>query len=203
MPERFLMTHSLLSAWKYALKENPYENAESKTDKYADFLVTLNRIKTEPNAAMKNGIDFENLVTDIINGGGANAEWYEAADTAARILCGAKLQYTAMREADIGGTRYLLYGRLDGLKAGHIYDIKFSKSYERSKYIDSTQHPMYFELVPEAQWFSYVVSNGEYLWTETYRRDESLGIAETVAEFAAWLDMRELTQLYREKWLAL
>ena len=60
----------------------------------------------------------------------------------------------------------VLYGRLDALKAGTIYDIKFSKGYERGKFYSSTQHPTYMLLIPEAQQFSYLVSNGMDVWTE-------------------------------------
>ena len=31
---RYLMTHSLLSSWLYAMKENPYEDASTERDPY-------------------------------------------------------------------------------------------------------------------------------------------------------------------------
>ena len=70
---------------------------------------------------------------------------------------------------EVNGMEFVLYGRLDTLKAGTIYDIKFSGSYDKGKYVDSTQHPTYMELIPEADQFTYVVSNGQNVWTETYR----------------------------------
>ena len=33
---RYLMTHSLLSSWLYAMKENPYEDASTERDPYAE-----------------------------------------------------------------------------------------------------------------------------------------------------------------------
>lgn len=38
---RYLMTHSLLSSWLYAMKENPYEDASTERDPYAEFLQVL------------------------------------------------------------------------------------------------------------------------------------------------------------------
>ncbi len=77
----------------------------------------------------------------------------------------------------------VLYGRLDALKAGTIYDIKFSKGYERGKFYSSTQHPTYMLLIPEAQTFSYLVSNGMDVWTECYRRDETPDIRPIISDF--------------------
>ena len=96
----------------------------------------------------------------------------------------------------------VLYGRLDALKAGTVYDIKFSGKYERGKYTDSTQHPVYLELIPEADAYSYLVSNGSDLWTETYRREESRDIEPIIYDFLDWLYCMGLMDLYREKWLA-
>ena len=64
----YLMTHSLLSSWLYAMKSSPYEDLTSERDAYGDFLKTLRREPTETTQAMQNGIDFENMVTDIVNG---------------------------------------------------------------------------------------------------------------------------------------
>ena len=99
--------------------------------------------------------------------------------------------------------RQVLYGRLDVLKAGGIYDIKFSKGYDRGKYFDSTQHPVYLELIPEARHFTYLISNGTEVWSETYRRDEAPNIYPIITDFLDWLAAQGLLDLYREKWLAL
>lgn len=198
------MTHSLLSSWMYAMKENPYEDMTTEKDSYAEFLTVLNREPTPTTEAMQKGIDFENLVADIASGGGDRTHyWYEAASKVASIVKGGLLQYRVSREIKVRGTKLVFYGRLDALKAGTIYDIKYSGSYESGKFIDSTQHPTYLELVPEAKQFSYLVSNGSYVWTETYRRDETPSIIPTIEDFLDWLDLQGLTNLYKEKWLAL
>ena len=202
--DRYLMTHSLLSSWMYVMQENPYEDMTTEKDSYAEFLAALKREPIPTTEAMQKGIDFENLVTDITLGRGDQTHsWYEAASAVARTIKGGLLQYKVSREIVVKGITLLLYGRLDALKAGTIYDIKFSGSYDVGKYIDSTQHPTYLELVPEAKQFSYLVSNGSYVWTETYRRDETPSIIPTIEDFLDWLQLQGLMNLYKEKWLAL
>lgn len=202
--DRYLMTHSLLSSWLYAMKESPYEDMTSERDSYAEFLSTLNREPTQTTEAMQKGIDFEDMVTEITKcGGDTKNYWYEAASNVARIVGGGLLQYRARKEIHVRGLTLVLYGRLDALKAGIIYDIKFSSGYETGKYIDSTQHSTYFELVPEAKEFTYLVSNGTYVWPETYRRDETKSIIQIIEYFLDWLETTGLMDTYKEKWLAL
>ena len=66
--DRILLTHSLLSSWLYALKGNPYEDATTERDPMSEFMATLRRDPTPTTEAMQRGIDFENLVTDIVVG---------------------------------------------------------------------------------------------------------------------------------------
>jgi hypothetical protein len=66
--DRYLMTHSLLSSWLYAMRSNPYEDATTENDPFEEFLRVLRREPTETTEAMRNGIEFENLVTAIVNG---------------------------------------------------------------------------------------------------------------------------------------
>lgn len=198
---RLLLTHSLLAAWIYALKENPYEDMTSETDKLAEFMATLRREPTPTTEAMQNGIQFEDEITAIMRGDGdTGSPWYGAEVRIANILRGARLQVRAQKEITFCGLPFLLYGRLDALRSGVIYDTKFSKSYERGKYFDSTQHPVYLELVPEAKEFTYLVSNGAEVWTETYRRDETPSIYPIIADFVGWLKNNKLFDLYAEKW---
>ena len=202
--ERYMVTHSLLSIWLYAISENPYEDATTERDPMADFMATLKREPTPTTDAMQKGIDFENLVTAIVNGAGDKTnEWYYAANRVAGFVRGGILQYSAKKQVRIGTRDVLLYGRLDALKGGVIYDIKYTGHYEAGKFFDSTQHPMYLRLVPEAREFSYLVSNGKEFWQETYRRDETADIDRIVANFYDWLDVQGLDALYRQHWQAL
>lgn len=200
---RYLMTHSLLYSWLYAMKENPYEDATTESSPFDDFLKVLNREPTVPTDAMIKGINFENLVTDIINSRADNSDkWYASASKIADIIKGGRLQFKASKVMDVKGLTLVLYGRLDALKAGVIYDIKFSGSYDVGKYYNSTQHPMYFELIPEADEFTYLVSNGSYVWPETYRRDETQSIIPIISDFFDFLDAQGLMSTYKEKWVA-
>ena len=222
---RYMLTHSLLSSWLYSMKENPYETADSDADPMADFLRVLRREPTPTTDAMQKGIDFEDLITAIIKGiptavshdynystkqteekmvPTQEHKWYQAAIQALQYVNGGLLQVPESKTVEIGGMEIFLYGRLDALRAGKIYDIKFSGSYDRGKYIDSTQHPMYLELVPEAESFVYIISNGTEVWTEEYRREELITpITYIASDFLYWLKVMDLMDLYKEKWLAL
>lgn len=198
---RYLMTHSLLSSWLYAMKENPYEDLTTERDPMEEFMQTLRREPTLPTEAMQNGIDFEDLVTAIVRGRSVGDEkWHDAAAQVAARVRGGISQFKVNRIVQLGDITLVLYGRLDWLRAGEIIDVKFSKSYDRGKYFSSTQHPMYFELVPEAARFTYLVSNGSEVWEETYRRDETRSVFFDIKDFLSWLRMMDLMGLYQEKW---
>jgi len=206
--QRYLITHSLLSSWAYAMKEDPYEQGgEGEVDnlpKLEEFMLTLNREPVPANEAMRKGNDFENLVNRTIYGAGDKKHhWYEAAAEIAQMLAGAQLQLRAKKEAEAMGVPVLLYGRFDALLAGVVYDIKYSSNYEAGKYIGSTQHPMYLEICQDADRFTYLVSDGSHLYAETYRRDETPGVLPLIGQFFQWLETRSLMGLYKEKWAAL
>lgn len=195
----------------------------TERDPLAEFMSTLNREQRSPNAAMINGITFEDLVTAILSKAQifdycemdsrtevirqyrikpAEHKWYNAACRVAGIVSGGVLQYKVSKAVEVGGLTLVLYGRLDCLKSGEIYDIKFSKGYDRGKYISSTQHPTYLKLVPEARGFTYIVSNGSEVWTERYRRDETLSVLPTISDFLNWMRTMGFLDTYKEKWRA-
>lgn len=198
---RYLMTHSLLSSWLYMMKDNPYEDATTERDPAAEFMASLRREPTPTTEAMQNGIDFEDLVTSIVDGeGDTESSWYSAAAKVADRVRGGVLQYKAKREIAVSGMTFLLYGRLDALRAGTVYDIKFSKGYERGKYLNSTQHPTYLHLIPDAERFVYLVSNGSEVWEEEYRRDETPDIVPIIEDFVNFLSENDLMDTYKEHW---
>ena len=201
--ETYKITHSLLSAWLYAMKENPFEDATTENSAYADFLRALRREPVEPSEAMTAGIDFENAVTDYLAGneGYVPDNWINAVSVVASHIRGARLQVDIRKVISVNGLHIMLHGRLDALHAGTIFDIKFSKSYDRGKYFNSTQHPMYFALCDSADQFTYEVSNGSDVWTETYRRDETAPIEPIISDFLKFLQMSGLMKTYRECWL--
>ena len=222
--DRFMITHSLLSSWLYAMKPNPYDDSTSERDPFDDFLRTLRREPSETTKPMQLGHDFEDLVTAILYGEPTAVyhkedwktkelieeryrtdehPWYQAAAQIAGEISGSMLQFKAKREIEVNGRRILLYGRLDGLGAGEITDIKYSGNYERGKFYDSTQHPMYFELIPEATIFTYTISNGKEVWHEPYRREETRSIVPIIADFLEYLRTAGLIGVYEEYWKAL
>lgn len=187
------------------MKDNPYEDATTEKDSFAEFMITLRREPTPTNEAMQKGIDFENMVTAIVNGEQTQPDldrWYDAAYEVAEIVRGGCLQYKAKKEIEVSGITFLLYGRLDALKAGVIYDIKFSGSYDKGKFVTNTQHPIYLELIPQAQEFTYLVSNGSSVWKETYHRDDVSDIREVISDFISWLKTNDLLDTYKEHWEA-
>lgn len=218
----YLMTHSLLSSWLRSMKDNPWEEGDDPEKETAldEFMHVLRREKTPTSPAMQSGIDFEDLVTAILTGqekanyhmtsrdgsqtlkvfAVAEHPWYEAACKVAGMIQGAKLQYVARRYVTIGGMDFLLYGRLDAMKEGRIFDIKYSGSYERGKFRNSTQHPMYYRLVPEMMNFTYIVSNGTDVWTEVYWYDEVPRIEPVITDFLQWLRDMGLMETYKEYW---
>ncbi len=200
---RYLITHSLLASWIYSMKENPNEDTTTEKKSLDEFLKVLRREPVETTEAMREGIRFENLVDAIVHGtGDPEDKWYKAAQNVANRVHGGVPQVKINRQVQVDGYTLVLHGRLDWLKAGEIIDVKYTEKYESGKFFSSTQHPMYFELVPEAQSFTYLVSNGRNVWPETYRRDESTSILLIISNFLNWLVATGYIDLYKEKWLA-
>jgi hypothetical protein len=192
-PNKFLVTQSLLSAWIWALKlDNGYE----------DFLKTLRREPIKQTKAMLDGIRFENVLNATLNGAEIEPthEWYKPITELYPTLKGAQQQVRLSRDLTINGEVFVCYGVLDYLKAGVVFDTKYSKTYRVGKYIDSPQHPMYFTLVPEAGEFQYKICDGTYIYTETYHPDEVEPIGKTISHFMDFLDKMGLAETYCENW---
>lgn len=220
---RYLITQSLLSSWNYTF--DCFEGYEEEARE--EFMQTLRREKGEPSEAMLKGIAFENLCYSIADGtfrpglelsGPCNPNsgelmerqiypfGYQGACKVAEFIKGAPVQVKAQREITVGGTDFLVYGVLDALKAGTIYDVKFkNKSFGSLDlagcYLDSSQHPAYFYIVPEASEFKYLVSDGSDIYTETYRREDTPYIGDIIRDFVDSLAGWGLLDLYKEKWL--
>lgn len=195
---KFLLTQSLLWSWLYQYDAADLQKA------HEEFIKSLKKEKSKPNQAMLDGIQFENMVTAYCNGAMPDNDhkWFDGICCVGDIVKGGQFQVAAYRDKNINGLDFLLYGRLDVLKAGTIYDIKFSRTYESGKYLDSPQHPMYFECVPEAKTFTYVIYTGRDVCTETYWRNETPTIDETVCQFIEYLEDTGLAKLFIENWKA-
>lgn len=197
------ITKTLLESWRYCF--SCFEGYEEEA--YADFLRTLRREPVEPNEAMLNGLTFEDRVYRAAAGKTirSDAKWREGAMKLAEIIRGAQVQVPISKPIEVDGRTYLLKGVLDALKAGVIYDVKFlSKSIGSAdiygKWLNCTQHPAYFYLVPEAHEFQYLSSDGEDIYIETYQRDQTPFIGEIIHDFLEFLKTEGLTDVFMERW---
>lgn len=215
----FRVTHSLLSAWDYATGD------KADTDSLAEFIKTLKREPKERTQSMQAGIDFEDEVTFYAANGYLKHDdapkmqvttamgdtiiqdvyTYSEAERKAIIRFGNKVrdavpQVRAESQMTINGMDFLLVGVADYLKAGIIYDTKRIGMYEYGKYVGSTQHPMYFELFPEAVRFDYLIFDGYQTHTEPYRRADCEPIQNHISRFIRDLRDIGLLETYKEYW---
>ena len=201
---RYLITQSLVSAWNYLMTCRD----ECKDDALTDFLNTLNRVPKETTPEMQNGIDFENAVYATAAGlAPSRPAWEKGIRAVAEIIKGAPVQVKAQRELSVHGMDLLVFGIMDALKAGVIYDVKFlNKGFGSvelaGKYLDSPQHPAYFYIEPDAYEFQYLVSDGQDLYIEKYTPAITRPFPEIAEEFLAYLDAMNLLDTYKEKWTA-
>lgn len=180
---KYLITPTLLNSWGYL-----YYCPEEYTEKaYNDFLNTLGRVKTEPTEAMLKGIKYED-------------DTYKGLTPASEIVKDGCYQVVGTKDVTIDDMDFLMYGRLDVLKGGIIYDIKCVSRYERPKYSNSYQHEFYLELFPEAKYFEYLIDNGQHLYKERYYKGESREIEQVIREFITYLKTNNLLEKYKELW---
>lgn len=178
------ITCSLLNQW-LRIWNNPVED----NDSYQEFLNTLDRIPTPDNEYMQKGREYEKKVYD------GQDEIFSP------IVKGGDFQTAISKKVEICGMNIMLYGKLDCLKAGKIYDIKYVREYTYLKYIASSQHSMYLELVPNAKDFTYLVCDykGNH-YREVYDRTFIKDIKSIVADFLNWLKLKGLMEKYKDKW---
>lgn len=189
------VTKSLLDSWLYSFKRD---------DGYEDFLCTLRREKKPPTQAMLDGVRYENCLNSVLKGETIPPyhEWAKPILEMSKELEGAQQQVTLFADTEVDGQPILLHGVLDYLREGHIWDCKFSKRYELNKYFweHTTQTAMYLALVPEAVDFTYIVSDGKYVYRERYPRDIVPPIEPTIKNFMQYLKKHSLWDVYCEKW---
>lgn len=172
-----LMTATLLNSWQYYLNSE-YASLDS-------FLKTLNRDYSETTEAQEVGNNFE--------------AWAVENYTPTLKGCYQVKAYRNYKD-------YLLYGKIDCLKAGTVYDYKYTSNYTAGNYFNKPQTSMYLSLVPEAQKFIYVISTDKKDWceenilTETYTRDEVKPIELIINEFEEWLKGVGLSEIYQNEW---
>lgn len=189
------VTKSLLDSWLYSFK---------KEDGYEDFLRTLNREKTPPTQAMLDGTAYENMLNNALNGEPIymDNEYYDVLIEMAYELQGSAQQVNLYADTIVDGQPTLLHGVLDYLMAGRIYDCKFSKNYFLNKYYweYTAQTGMYLALVPEAFDFTYIITDGKYVYRERYPREIVPPIEDTINQFYKFLRAHDLWDIFFEKW---
>ena len=202
---RYLITQSLLSSWSrvFDATDSSYEDA------LADFSAVLQREPREKTRQMEDGIAFETEVYAEAAGVPRlpHPRWEPGIRAVAKVIQGAPVQVKASRELHLPGATFLVSGSLDALKAGTIYDVKFTSSSLASrsvagKYLCSVQHPTYFFVVPEATEFKYLVSDGSDLYVESYPRDDCEPLEDIILRFLQSIQRIGLIETYREKWKA-
>lgn len=187
------ITQTLLSSWLGSFKYD---------DGYEDFIRTLHREKKQPTTAMLDGIRFESCVNNVLDGAiiDESHEWYKPVTELADYLHGSQKQVNLFREIDVNGQCILLHGVLDFLRAGVVFDTKFSKRYYLNKYLSSPQHPLYLTLVPEARRFEYLICDGKYIYKEIYPREIVPPIEPTIKNFLEFCEKQNLMNILIEKW---
>ena len=166
-----------------------------------DFIKVLNKEKFEPTESILKGFEYEKYMQE-------NFE---------ETLRGA---YQVKVSKEYGD--YLLYGIIDCLKGGIIYDYKYTKNYEEGKFFNNHQTLMYLEMVPEAKKMVYLITNKfnkteypdlnfkdvskvEYevgdIFREEYTKDMFPETMNSILhKFEQWLKQYNLFDLYTEKW---
>ena len=193
MRTKFRLTQSLLSAYLWTFK---------KEDGYDEFIAALKREKKPVTPAMLDGIQYENVLNSVLDGAEITPdhEWYVPITEMASELWGAQQQVTLFRDINIDGVDFLIHGVLDYLRAGHIWDCKFSKRYDLNKYLGSPQTSFYMYLVPEAFDMTYIISDGKYVYREKYPRDIVEPIEPYIRNFMNYLEKQNLVEIYVENW---
>lgn len=196
----YLITPSLLNSWAFIDQCTQYvRESENDTMSYEDkceiarekafndFLKVLNREPTPTNQYMQMGNEFE-------------AETYKGNTCFSEIVKGGAFQIVGKKYETISGLNFLLYGRLDVLKGGTIFDIKRVQCWKLNRYKTSFQHPFYLHLFSECNDFKYLIFDGVKGRIERYTRDECEDIKVVIADFINWLSINNLLDVYKEKW---
>lgn len=196
----YWMTQSLLSSWQHYIDADE-ERSQTAWD---SFVSTLRREEKEPTKAMKDGIQFENMVNRLVAGEPLadipNAKWDAAARRFAGRCSGGLSQVSVTGDLSVAGMDFVLYGICDYVKAGIVMDIKKVTRYEYGKYQHSPQHPMYLHLLPEAKRFDYLIFDGSNCHIETYRRKDCKPIEQIISEFIRFLKDTGGLDIYKHFW---
>lgn len=157
-----------------------------------DFIITLNKEYSEDTESILKGKAFEKYMQENYK----------------ETLNGAYQVKVSKEHGD-----YLLYGIVDCLKGGIIYDYKYTKNYDVGKFFNNHQTLMYLEMIPEASKMVYLITNkfedeeldGQLVVSDIFREEYTKDMfPETIDsilyKFENWLKQYGLWEIYTEKW---
>lgn len=194
---KLLITQTLLSAWRWAIGNEDGSGWE-------EFMTKLRRESLATNDKMRDGIEFENHVYAALAGTIPDPKLWcrEGVIRVASHISGSVLQPSLYRTVEVGGHQFLLHGKPDAVRAGTVFDVKYSEHYHLNKYFGSPQTPMYLRIVGGSKKFEYVISDGKYMYLEWYYPDEVDPIESIISSFMGFLETQHLHNLYIDKWRA-
>ena len=188
MNEKYLITASLLDSWTKLLTTDYLTMAK--------FMSVLRREQQPQSEQAKKGEEFEtymqNTCPETFNG------QYQV--KLSRVL------------KSSSNTQFLVYGRLDCLKAGKVYDYKFTQNYEVGKFAQNFQSQVYLYLVPEATEMVYIIGINKpkilrenendkyYIYHEEYSREDLKPLKNIIDEFEDWLKSMGLWEEFKKYW---
>lgn len=189
---KYLITHSLLSEYAWLFKSGDLEAFKSY----------LRREPKQQTTAMLDGIQFENMVQAYCEGSPPpeNHKWREGVIATGNIVKWGAYQAALSRDITVDGMDFVVYGKLDFLKAGTIYDTKYSTRYHVGKYLKSTQHSVYLFLCQSALQFIYLACDGKWVYKERYTRDDCVDVERSIREFVQFCDSADLLDEYKKYW---
>lgn len=164
-----------------------------------ELLDLLDHKPPETTEIMQAGIDFEDDVLKVCNGGYVSED--NVANEIAEIVKGALWQVPIKTQVEVDGKPLLIFGRMDCFKRDWIYDIKRVLRYELGKYYDSIQHLSYMK-ARDTKKFQYLVKCGNSLYTETYYWDNNSDdlLRQRASDLIHWLKSINLYDRYAEHW---
>lgn len=164
-----------------------------------ELLDLIDKKPVETTELMQAGIDFEDEVLKVCNGGYVSDD--QVANDVANIVNGCLWQVPVECEVQQGSEKIKVFGRMDCIKRDWIYDIKCVTRYDIGKYQNSIQHLAYMKATGINK-MKYLVNCGNTLYTEEYRGDETNKnlLAERAFDLINWLKNIGLYERYLQKW---
>lgn len=166
------------------------------------FLKALRREREPDNAFTLRGMEFEDEVQRVADGGGKPGGKIPGADEEGALLAGAEFQVPLRGTFLVDGERVEIRGRADAMLAGRIYDMKRVSRYSLPKYSWSCQHGLYLAMCPEALDFEYLACDDAMnVHHEWYGRSSAEDALRKVGQFLLYVKSRAtLSTILRTMW---